>query len=77
MWGHNRPAPEEPAEFSILWLRVRYGDLQLKSTTMEKEPQAPEGDKSRLGLPGEKPRKKQGAMNYLKHANRYSRPQLG
>ena len=28
MWGHNRPASEEPAESSNLWLQVLCSDLQ-------------------------------------------------
>jgi hypothetical protein len=80
MWGHNRPASEEPAESSILWLRVHYDCRTLRLATGEwndeKEPQAPEGDKCAWGCRGETARKKQGATNYFKHANRYGRPQL-
>ena len=81
MWGHNRPASEEPAEPSILWLRVLYCDCRtLRLATGEwsdgKRTPSARGGQMRLGLPGEKARKKQGAMNYLKHANRYGRPQL-
>jgi hypothetical protein len=58
MWGHNRPASEEPAESPNLWLQVLCSDLQnaavrlLGGGTMEKEPQAPEGDKCAWGRRG-------------------------
>jgi len=73
MWGHNRPASEEPAESSNLWLQVLCSDLQNAAV---RPLGSARGGQMRLGLPGEKARKKQGAMNYLKHANRYGRLQL-
>ena len=58
MWGHNRPASEEPAESSILWLRLQNAAVRLLGIgTVENEPQAPEGDKCAWGCRGEKARK--------------------
>ena len=70
MWGHNRPASEEPAESSILWLRVHYCDCRtLRSAywgveRWKKNPKRQRGTNT-LGVAGGEARKKQGAMNYL------------
>ena len=81
MWGHNRPASEEPAESSILWLRVHYDCRTLRFAywgveRWKKNPKRQRGDKCAWVAGGRRLVKKQGAMNYLKHANRYGRPQL-
>jgi hypothetical protein len=46
MCGHSRLASKEPAESSMLWLRVLIFAIQDAAVCWErkKEPQAPEGD---------------------------------
>ena len=76
MWGHNRLASEEPAESSNLWLQVLCSDLQNAAVCWErKKTPSARGGRLRLGL-GALASRKRHAMNYLKHANRYGRPQL-
>src|SRR5262249_11527041 len=80
MWGDNRP---------LLKSRQNPQSCGFESTTIAEHCGSPTGDWSggkrtpsargdecAWGCRGEKARKKQGAMNYLKHANRYGRPQL-